>query len=170
GAAVAIGVGGVAAEVDHGRAQVLAVAEARGCRAAQVEAGDALRGRLGQFDVEPAAALLRAATGPAGIGPTPGAVEDSAREHRVALRTLAHAANGVVRIAVARAADVGLLVHALRPRLESGGGSLVVHRAIPEVKEAIDVWGAVGGGVELMRRIKNAFDPDGLLAPGRLLG
>src|SRR5262249_55427725 len=56
GAAVAIGVGGVAAEVDHGRAQVLAVAEARGCRAAQVEAGECPRGRLGHVRREAAGA------------------------------------------------------------------------------------------------------------------
>src|SRR5262249_18726515 len=61
GAAVVVGVGGLPAEVEHGQMQVRSVAEARSCRAALVDDGATLRTRLGQFDVEPAAALLHAA-------------------------------------------------------------------------------------------------------------
>jgi glycolate dehydrogenase FAD-binding subunit len=170
GPAVAAGVGGSAAEVEHGCARIRAVAEAHGCRTVTVGDGAALRTRLGEFDGASAAALLRAAALPAEVGSVLEAAEVAARRHGAAFRTLAHAANGVVRIAVARGEHVPLLVQALRPRLESGGGSLVVHRASPEVKAAVDVWGDVGPGLDLIRRIKQAYDPAGVFAPGRAAG
>jgi glycolate dehydrogenase FAD-binding subunit len=170
GAAVAVGLGGGPAEIEHGDAQVRARAAASGCRAVTVDDGAALRTRLGQFDVEPAAAVLRAATLPAAVGAALEAAEAAARGRGIAARTLAHAANGVVRIAVSRPADVAPLVRALRAGLESTGGSLVVHRAIPEVKAVVDVWGAAASGGPLMRRIKAAFDPAGVFAPGRFVG
>jgi FAD/FMN-containing dehydrogenase len=129
----------------------------------------ALRARLAQFDVEPAAAVLRAATLPVEVGPVLEAAQAAARERGTAVRTLAHAANGIVRIAVLRPADVEPLLSVLRSRLESAGGSLVVQRALPEVKARFDVWGATGSGTELMRRLKAAFDPAGILAPGRFV-
>jgi len=170
GAAVAVGVAGSTAEVEHGCARVRSVAEAHGCRATSADDGAALRVRLSDFDTEPAAALLRAATLPSEVGAVLEAVESTAREQGVKLRTLAHAANGIVRIAVARPEPVAALVRALRPGLEASGGSLVVHRATPDVKATVDPWGDPGSGRGLMRRIKQAFDPDGVFAPGRLIG
>ena len=38
-----------------------------------------------------------------------------------------------------------------------------------ETKAAVDVWGPVHG-LELMRRVKDQFDPDRRLAPGRFVG
>jgi len=146
------------------------VARGRGCRAVTVDGGAALRGRLGQFDAEPAAAVLRAATLPSEVGTVLEAAQAAARERGTTVRTLAHAANGLVRVGVSRPDDVAPLVRALRPRLESGGGSLVVHRALPEVKVGLDVWGDAASGVTLMRRIKEAFDPAGVFAPGRYVG
>jgi glycolate oxidase FAD binding subunit len=66
--------------------------------------------------------------------------------------------------------DAERLVRALRPRLEARGGSLVVERAWPEVKAALDVWGDPGPAFALMRGVKAAFDPAGILAPGRFVG
>jgi hypothetical protein len=126
--------------------------------------------RLADFDVEPAAAVLRAATLPSEIGALLEVVDSTARATGAELRTLAHAANGVVRIAVARPEHVAPLMRALRSPLESSGGSLVVHRATPDVKATVDPWGDPGPGRGLMRRIKQAFDPDGVFAAGRLIG
>ncbi|MGD0310009.1 MAG: FAD-linked oxidase C-terminal domain-containing protein [Acidobacteriota bacterium] len=39
-----------------------------------------------------------------------------------------------------------------------------------DVKRSLDVWGYQGPAIELMRRIKHEFDPDGLLNPGRFVG
>jgi len=49
------------------------------------------------------------------------------------------------------------------------GGYLVVERCSPEVKQGLDVWGGVPGGVEVMRRIKKELDPKGVFNPGRFV-
>ncbi len=41
--------------------------------------------------------------------------------------------------------------------------------APPEVKAAVDVWGPVPA-LDLMRRVKDQFDPEHRLSPGRFVG
>ena len=48
-------------------------------------------------------------------------------------------------------------------------GHVVVVDAPAEVKRALDVWGPVPG-LDLMRRVKDQFDPEHRLAPGRFAG
>jgi glycolate oxidase FAD binding subunit len=49
------------------------------------------------------------------------------------------------------------------------GGHAVMFAAPPAGKENIDVWGAPPPTLALMRKIKNEFDPKGLLNPGRFI-
>jgi len=49
------------------------------------------------------------------------------------------------------------------------GGSTVVVDAPADVKAGLDVWGPVPA-LDLMHRVKNQFDPDHRLAPGRYVG
>jgi glycolate oxidase FAD binding subunit len=62
-----------------------------------------------------------------------------------------------------------------RPAAAAGGegppvqGSAVVLRAPEDVRAAIDVWGPAPG-LALMRAIKDQFDPQHLMAPGRFVG
>jgi len=49
------------------------------------------------------------------------------------------------------------------------GGSAVVIDAPAAVKAAVDSWGPVPA-LALMRRVKDQFDPDHRLAPGRFVG
>jgi glycolate oxidase FAD binding subunit len=170
GAAVAVGLAGIAEEVAHARARTLALAAARGVRAVPVADGAELRARLAAFPLEPAAAILRAAALPAEVGDVMLAFEREAGGAGSPVRCLAHAANGVVRAAVARPDAVVPVVAALRPGLEARGGSLVVERATPGVKQQVEVWGDPGAGLPLMRRVKEAFDPGRVLAPGRFVG
>ena len=165
GAAVVVGLAGIAEEVAHARARTLELAKARGLRAVTVADGAALRARLADFALEPAEAVLRAAMLPTEVG----AFIARASRSGAALRCLGHAASGVLRVAVPEARAVAGLVATLRPGLEARGGSLVVERATPEVKAQVDVWGDPGEGVALMRGIKAAFDPGGLFAPGRFV-
>jgi glycolate oxidase FAD binding subunit len=65
--------------------------------------------------------------------------------------------------AVARA------VERLRRASAGWGGDVVVLDAPPAVKKALDVWGPVRG-LDLMRRVKDQFDPHHRLAPGRFVG
>ena len=49
------------------------------------------------------------------------------------------------------------------------GGHAVVLTAPAAVRDGLDMWGPVPG-LELMRRVKQQFDPDGRFAPGRFVG
>ena len=49
------------------------------------------------------------------------------------------------------------------------GGTAVVVDAPDDVKASVDVWGPVPA-LDLMRRVKDQFDPDHRLAPGRFVG
>jgi glycolate oxidase FAD binding subunit len=93
----------------------------------------------------------------------------------------AHAATGVAWVAsAAREGDippdsqafpwaVGAITET-RERLAARGGGLVLVKASPELKRAVDVWGPSGDAVGLMRRVKERFDPDRRLSPGRFVG
>jgi glycolate oxidase FAD binding subunit len=48
-------------------------------------------------------------------------------------------------------------------------GHAVMFSAPHELKEGIDVWGTPPTTFSLMRKIKQQFDPSGLLNPGRFL-
>lgn len=76
------------------------------------------------------------------------------------------------------AADSGLLftevpsadadtITALRNELGPLQGRLTVESAPTELKQACNVWGPSGPGARLMHNIKEQFDPQGILNPGR---
>jgi glycolate oxidase FAD binding subunit len=64
---------------------------------------------------------------------------------------------------------VAVAVNRLRRACADHGGTTVVVDAPSKVKAAVDVWGPVPA-LDLMRRVKDQFDPDRRLAPGRLMG
>lgn len=66
-------------------------------------------------------------------------------------------------------AEVATVVQRLREVCTRHGGSTVVLDAPAEVKQAVDAWGPVPA-LGLMRRVKDQFDPDHRLAPGRFVG
>ena len=66
-------------------------------------------------------------------------------------------------------ADAVGAVERLRAACLRHGGSTVVVDAPAAVKQAVDAWGPVAA-LELMRRVKDQFDPDHRLAPGRFVG
>jgi glycolate oxidase FAD binding subunit len=70
------------------------------------------------------------------------------------------------RIVPARAEGIA----AARERLAACGGSLVLVKAPPELKRAVDAWGPAGDALGLLHRVKERFDPDRRLSPGRFVG
>jgi glycolate oxidase FAD binding subunit len=58
---------------------------------------------------------------------------------------------------------------AARLAAEAAGGSLVLLAAPDEVKKEAGAWGSPPETLDMMRRMKDAFDPDHLLNPGRFL-
>lgn len=81
-------------------------------------------------------------------------------------RIRTQAGSGVVLVG-ARASDVSALDR-LRKTVAEVDGQVVVASAPDEVKRDVDVWGPVRG-IAVMQRIKDQFDPDGLLSPGRFV-
>jgi glycolate oxidase FAD binding subunit len=88
------------------------------------------------------------------------------------------AAAGVIYVAVdegAAPAAVAQLVLGVRAAVGNPGsgppsrGSAVVLHAPAEVRAAVDVWGPVPA-LGLMRAVKNQFDPEHRMAPGRFAG
>ena len=73
-----------------------------------------------------------------------------------------------VGVVHAAADDAGSL-DALRAVCARHGGTVIVVDAPTEVKQAVDVWGPVPA-LDLMRRVKDQFDPEHRLAPGRFVG
>ena len=58
----------------------------------------------------------------------------------------------------------------VRKKVSGIGGSSVVQRCPPAVKAAMDVWGEDPAGIEVMRRMKRQYDPNGIMNPGRFVG
>ncbi len=82
---------------------------------------------------------------------------------------------------------VGVVYAALLPGTGSANGRLAACREVMEasaaagarpmiewcpvdVKRAVNVWPAAGDEQALAQRLKNVFDPHGILAPGRFMG
>ena len=76
---------------------------------------------------------------------------------------------GVLYAAVADAERAAEAVERLRAVCVRHQGAAVVVDAPREVKQAVDAWGAVPA-LDLMRRVKDQFDPSHRLAPGRFVG
>ncbi len=50
------------------------------------------------------------------------------------------------------------------------GGDAIVERCPAAARSHIDVWGTQPSGITIMRRLKQQFDPDNILNPGRFIG
>lgn len=76
---------------------------------------------------------------------------------------------GVLYAALPAEGDVAGALASLRAACTAHGGSAVVVEAPPALEVALDLWGPIPG-LDLMRRVKDQFDPDHRLAPGRFVG
>ena len=70
----------------------------------------------------------------------------------------------------ASAAGVVAGLHDARIAVIAAGGSLVLCEAPVAVRGAFDPWGAPPPSIDLMRSMKERFDPDRRLSPGRFVG
>jgi len=87
----------------------------------------------------------------------------------VGARVRGSAGAGVLHAALAAPDAVPAALERLRATCTRNRGTAVVVDGPPEVKRTVDVWGPVPG-LDLMRRVKDRFDPDHRLAPGRFVG
>ncbi len=165
-AAVVYGALGDDAWVAEALGRARACAARRGLACSEPEEGEPVRAGIAAR--ARGAAVLRGAVLPGALAEVLGPVAERAAGCH------AHAANGVVRAGIRTAEEVAPALRALRPAFEERGGTLVVERATPDVKQAIErepgLWGAPPPSAALLERLKRAFDPAGRLAPGRLPG
>jgi glycolate oxidase FAD binding subunit len=61
-------------------------------------------------------------------------------------------------------------IQSARERVAALGGTLTLQAAPAPVREHVDVWGPPPPSLTLMRSVKDRFDPEGRLAPGRFVG
>ena len=87
-------------------------------------------------------------------------------------RISGHAGTGVTFVALPgndEEAQAGV-IEELREIWVRSGGSVVVPRAPVSLKKRVEVWGPAGDHLGLSRRVKEKFDPRGVLNPGRFVG
>jgi len=165
-------------------AQAVAAAELLGRVGEAAVAGpgqtEAALSQLGALPFEKAEYALKATFPPAELAGVLGDLAGMGRRWSGGAVS-AHAATGVLWMAsAAREGDLPAdspafpmavaAIRELRGRLAARGGSLVLVKASPELKRAVDVWGPPGDAAGLMRRVKERFDPDRRLSPGRFVG
>jgi len=121
------------------------------------------------------AVVCKAAVLPSQVPALSERIETMGRELGLAPLLVSHLTAGIVYSAWPLPQDEGVqraldLATTLRQVVAGLGGSLVVEACPLALKEKIDVWGEPAGDFPLMRRIKEQFDPQGILNPGRFLG
>ena len=60
-------------------------------------------------------------------------------------------------------------VTSARRGAEAAGGSLVLVAAPPDLKRQVGAWGTPPATIDLMRRLRDAFDPGRTISPGRFV-
>ena len=104
-----------------------------------------------------------------------GEVERRSTRAGLGASIVGQAGNGVLQAALQGDVSRGVLgndlLEPLREELRAEGGSVVVESAPPELKGGLDVWGPVSPeSFAIMKRLKQEFDPNGILNPGRFVG
>jgi len=119
--------------------------------------------------------VLRIAFWAGELVPVLAAIDDTAAAAGLDPAVSGSGAAGVLHVAVDAGAGPGALagfVRALRSALPGGPAdratAVVVH-APAEVSAAVDMWGPVPS-LDLMRSVKDRFDPEHRMAPGRFAG
>ncbi|HZL25584.1 MAG TPA: FAD-binding oxidoreductase [Acidobacteriaceae bacterium] len=80
-------------------------------------------------------------------------------------------ATGIITVALAAApTQIVAIIHDLRARLRGDGGMVVILRAAPDIPGDIDRWGGSPPAIAVMRAVKQQFDPERLLNPGKFVG
>lgn len=102
-------------------------------------------------------------------------IEAAGKSSNVVPLVVSHLTAGIVysvwRLPAGEDPDRGLsIVNDLRRAASELGGTMVVEACPRPLKETFDVWGEPGSDFSLMQRIREQFDPEGILSPGRFLG
>ncbi|MGB2692150.1 MAG: FAD-binding oxidoreductase [Thermodesulfobacteriota bacterium] len=98
------------------------------------------------------------------------AIKQLSDENGVKTYVSVRAGSGICVIAVkGEGPSVKNVLTQLRDFITSIDGHLVLLEAPSEIKNGFDVWGEIGSGLGIMKRIKANYDPNNLLNPGRFI-
>ncbi len=75
-----------------------------------------------------------------------------------------------LRVDAAESPHLHFILNGIRAAIDKLGGTTVVLECPTEIKKQLDVWGRTGDAQRLMVRIKQQFDPNGILNRGRFVG
>jgi glycolate oxidase FAD binding subunit len=179
GAAILVGVDGLVEQVEWQCAELGRLLAPHGGVQARVLDGaarDAMWRALGGLPreaVPEVSGVMRWSVLPTQVA---GVIQDGgALAHRRGLRAAftAHAGAGVVRGALGGGTDPAVVEAVLgewRGLARGAGGQAVLEWAPLAVKERVAVWETPGAAHRIMKRIKDALDPAGILNPGRFAG
>jgi glycolate oxidase FAD binding subunit len=147
-----------------GRSNAAAELLGQGAQVADVATAD-----LARIDADPSDVVVKVAVPLTGVTAVLAAAREVEQGHRVGCRVQGSGGSGVL-MAILSGESVGDVAPAVeRLRAAATGGSAVVLQAPDDVRAQVDSWGPVGG-LDLMRRVKDEFDPDHRFAPGRFVG
>jgi len=154
------------------RARVSTTRQLLGAGAEAAEEAPAGWGVLPWLDSGEQATGLKLTCALSGLAPVLDALRRAATDAGVPLTVRGSGGVGVLYAALAAEAPVDAVagvVARTRTVCTEHGGSLVVLDGPPQVKAGVDTWGPVPA-IDLMRRVKDQFDPERRLAPGRFVG
>ena len=169
-AALVLRASGLEASVDETVARAVSAA---GLGAAPMDAESAVETWQAIADAELSTAegscRLRLGVRPASLGEAGAALAASLPRARP---LLAAADSGLLLLDLPEgdAADTASEIVDLRDVVAHLGAHVTVEAASPALKAEIDIWGDPGPGIRLMRNVKQAFDPNRTLNPGRFVG
>jgi glycolate oxidase FAD binding subunit len=98
------------------------------------------------------------------------ALRQIAADHSLIMYGKIHAGSGLGQLyLVGSEAGAEAVLIKWRSQCEQCGGFLSVLEAPRSIKQNLDVWGYSGSALDAMRKLKEHFDPQGLLNPGRFV-
>jgi FAD/FMN-containing dehydrogenase len=124
----------------------------------------------------PAATVVKMSVLPSEFAALVKRVEGVASDDELPVATLVRASGTLYGAFVPAAKDgetLGRLAKAwggLQRAVREAGGTAMIEFCPPELKQFVNVWGTPRADWELMRRVKQVFDPGGVFSPGRFVG
>ena len=126
--------------------------------------------RLGVLPVTAADTLVKVAVPLTAVGSVLRTVQAAESRYGVPCHLQGSAGAGVLYVVVRGEADPQAVARTITDvRAAAREGSAVALQAPAPVRGLVDAWGPVAG-LDLMRRVKDEFDPEHRFAPGRFVG
>lgn len=164
--------------------ELRATAEQAGAGSVSILSGDQVAGAFGRkrefvaiaLRTSPAAVVVKASVVPSRMGGILAEIEAAAGTESLRWAAMARGI-GVIYVALLPdAADestrerVARASGRIHEACEKAGGHATIPWCPAAWKSGLQIWGADRGGLAMMGKLKNVFDPQGILSPGRFVG